>query len=74
VSADARAERAARLLAARGFAGAEVTVEGHEREIAAVRVPAGAWGRLAGEDGARVAAEVRALGFRYVALDLAPEG
>ncbi len=29
MSADARAERAERLLAARGFAGAEVSVEGH---------------------------------------------
>jgi PP-loop superfamily ATP-utilizing enzyme len=48
-----------------------VSVEGHEREIAAVRVPAGAWERLAGDEGARIAAEVKALGFRYVALDLA---
>ncbi len=72
MSADERALRAERLLAARGFAGARVSVEGHEHEIAAVRVPAGAWERLAGDEGARVAWEVKALGFRYVALDLAP--
>jgi PP-loop superfamily ATP-utilizing enzyme len=72
VSADERAGRAERLLAARGFEGARVSVEGHEREIAAVRVPADAWERLAGDEGTRLAAEVKALGFRYVALDLAP--
>jgi PP-loop superfamily ATP-utilizing enzyme len=68
---DERVARAERLLAARGFAGAEVSVEGHEREIAAVRVPAGAWERLAEDEGV-LATEVKALGFRYVALDLAP--
>ncbi|HEX8431126.1 MAG TPA: hypothetical protein VF625_07555, partial [Longimicrobium sp.] len=66
MSADERIARAERVLAAHGFAGADVAVEGHEREIAAVRVPADAWERLAGEEGARVAAEVKALGFRYV--------
>jgi PP-loop superfamily ATP-utilizing enzyme len=72
VSADERVLRAERLLDARGFAEAHVSVEGHEGEIAAVRVPAGAWERLAGDESARVAGEVKALGFRYVALDLAP--
>ncbi len=71
MSADERVARAERLLAARGFAGAQVSVEGHEREIAALRVPAEAWERLAEDEGA-LAAEVKALGFRYVALDLAP--
>ncbi len=71
MSADERVARAERLLAARGFAGAVVSVEGHEREIAAVRVPADSWERLAEDDGA-LSAEVKALGFRYVALDLAP--
>lgn len=70
MSADERATRAERLLAERGFAGARVSAEGHEHEIAAVRVPAGAWERLARD--AEVAGEVKALGFRYVALDLAP--
>ena len=72
MSADVRAGHAERLLAVRGFEGARVSVEGHEREIAAVRVPADAWERLAGDEGVRLAAEVKALGFRYVALDLAP--
>jgi PP-loop superfamily ATP-utilizing enzyme len=71
-TADPRIGRAERLLASRGVRGASVGVEGHEREIAAVRVPAGAWERLVGDEGARLAAEVRALGFRYVALDLLP--
>ncbi len=72
MSADERVGRAERLLAVRGFEGARVSVEGHEREIAAVRVPADAWERLAGEEGVRLSAEVKALGFRYVTLDLAP--
>jgi len=68
---DPRIGGAERVLAAHGVFGAEVSVEGHEREIAAVRVPDGAWERMMGEDGPAIAAEVRALGFRYVALDLA---
>jgi PP-loop superfamily ATP-utilizing enzyme len=70
---DARIQAAERVLAMHGVYGAEVSVEGHEREIAAVRVPDGAWGRMMGDDGAAIAAEVKALGFRYVALDLAVE-
>ena len=69
MTADTRAFAAERVLAAHGVA-AEVSVEGHEREIAAVRVADGAWGRLLGDEGAAIAAEVKALGFRYVALDL----
>ncbi len=68
---DPRVAEAERVLAGHGVA-AEVSVEGHEREIAAVRVGEEAWSRLLGEEGAAIAAEVRALGFRYVALDLAP--
>jgi PP-loop superfamily ATP-utilizing enzyme len=68
---DARIQAAERVLAAHGLYGAEVSVEGHEREIAALRVPDGAWERMMGDDGAAIAAEVKALGFRYVALDLA---
>lgn len=71
---DDRIPRAERVLAMHGVYGAQVSVEGHEREIAAVRVPDGAWERMMGDDGAAVAAEVRALGFRYVALDLAVAG
>ncbi|HST61424.1 MAG TPA: hypothetical protein VLK84_22150 [Longimicrobium sp.] len=70
---DARIPAAERVLATHGVYGAEVSVEGHEREIAALRVPDGAWQRMMGDDGAAIAAEVKALGFRYVALDLAVE-
>lgn len=66
---DPRIAQAERVLAGHGVA-AEVSIEGHEREIAAVRVPEDAWARMLGEDGAAIAAEVKALGFRYVALDL----
>lgn len=74
MSADPRVARAEALLATRGIAGAAVSVEGHEREIAALRVPGAAWERLAGEEGARLAEELKGLGFRYVALDLEPSG
>ncbi|HEX2188566.1 MAG TPA: hypothetical protein VHG51_06680 [Longimicrobiaceae bacterium] len=70
---DGRAGRAAALLAERGIAG-EVGVEGHQAEIAALRVPADQWERVAGEEGARLADELKRLGFRYVALDLEPGG
>lgn len=71
---DARIGAVERVLAAHGVYGAEVSVEGHEREIAALRVPDGAWERMMGDDGAAIAAEVKALGFRYVALDLDVDG
>ncbi len=69
---DPRVEAAERLLAEAGISGAEVEVEGHEREVAALRVTAGAWEGMLGDDGRRLADGVRALGFRYVALDLLP--
>jgi PP-loop superfamily ATP-utilizing enzyme len=68
---DPRVAEAERVFAAHGVA-ADVSVDGHEREIAAVRVAEDAWGRMLGDEGAAIAAEVKALGFRYVALDLAP--
>lgn len=68
---DPRVAEAERVFAAHGVA-ADVSLEGHEREIAAVRVAEDAWARLLGDEGAAIAAEVKALGFRYVALDLAP--
>ena len=74
MTTDERIGRAERVLAAHGVYGAEVSVEGHEREIAAVRVPDGAWERMMGDEGAAIAAEVKALGFRYVALDLDVDG
>lgn len=74
MSVDERIHQAARVLAEHGVPGARVTVEGHEAEIAAVRVPDDAWDRLLGDDGARIAAAVKGVGFRYVALDLAVDG
>jgi PP-loop superfamily ATP-utilizing enzyme len=68
---DPRVAEAERVFAAHGVA-ADVSIEGHQREIAAVRVGEDAWARLLGDQGAAIAAEVKALGFRYVALDLAP--
>ena len=59
-----RTQRAARLLADAGI-DAAVTVAGQEGEIAAVRAQPE---RL--EDVARLAPAMRALGFRYVALEL----
>ncbi len=70
---DERLARAGALLAARGIAG-EVSVEGHQAEIAALRVDAGEWERVAGEEGAALVDGIKALGFRYVALDLEPGG
>ena len=67
-----RIERVTRMLREAGFPDVVVDAEGQEREIAAVRVPPQDWERLAGPDGARVADEVKAAGFRYVALDLLP--
>ena len=70
---DERAALAGALLAERGIAG-EVSVEGHQAEIAALRVAGDAWERVAGEEGAALVDRIKALGFRYVALDLEPGG
>jgi PP-loop superfamily ATP-utilizing enzyme len=70
---DPRVAKAERVFAAHGVAAA-VSVEGHEREIASVRVAGDGWARLLGDEGAAIAAEVKALGFRYVALDLDAAG
>lgn len=70
MSADPRIATAGRALAEHGVHGAAVEVEGHEREIAALHVPEGAWERMMGPDGVRIADAVKAAGFRYVALDL----
>jgi PP-loop superfamily ATP-utilizing enzyme len=72
-AADPRVHRAAELLARHGIPG-EVSVEGHEGEIAALWVPADAWSLLVDGDSGPVAREVKALGFRYVAVDLLPAG
>ncbi|HYH78889.1 MAG TPA: hypothetical protein VEX86_03810 [Longimicrobium sp.] len=72
MTADPRVSAAEQALARQGVPGASVEVEGHEREIAAVRVPESAWARMMGDEGAAIAQAVKAAGFRYVALDLAP--
>ena len=72
IDRDERIARAARVLKAHGIAGARVEAEGHEREIAAIRVGPEDWERLLGPDGVALAAAVKAAGFRYVALDLLP--
>lgn len=71
-AADPRVARAEALLRARGYPAARVGVDGLEQEIAAVRAPHEEWERLLGSEGAAVAAALRGVGFRYVALDLAP--
>ncbi|MBI4544626.1 MAG: hypothetical protein HY703_05505 [Gemmatimonadetes bacterium] len=64
--ADHRVEAVERLLRDRGLEGVRVTAAGHEREIAALETAAPHLAKLA-----RLAPEIKALGFRYVAVDLA---
>lgn len=70
MTADARVAAAERALAEHGLADAAIEVEGHEREIAALRVPDAEWERMLGPDGIAIANAVKSAGFRYVALDL----
>lgn len=72
MSADARIAAAEHALAGAGVFGATVEIEGHEREIAAIRVSDADWERMMGPDGPSIADAVKRAGFRYVALDLAP--
>ena len=69
---DDRERAAAAALRARGLAGASVRAAGPEGEIAVVTLPVGEWARLLEPESAAVVAEVKAEGFRYVALDLDP--
>ncbi len=66
-----RIAAAERVLAAHGLAGASVEAVGHNGEISALSVPGAEWARLIGPEGYSVSEDMRALGFRYVALDLA---
>jgi pyridinium-3,5-biscarboxylic acid mononucleotide sulfurtransferase len=69
--APSREEAAARLLAEHGVAGAGVRAGGPEGEIALLSAPAAEWERLLDPEAAgELVARIRALGFRYVALDL----
>ncbi|MEJ2186872.1 MAG: hypothetical protein P8Z36_13150 [Gemmatimonadota bacterium] len=58
-----------RLLHTAGLSGATVEAAGHESEIAAVVAPASELARLRA-----LAPAVKALGFRYVALELGAVG
>ena len=69
---DSRAELAAALLREHGMEGVRVSVAGHEAEVAVLSVPADAWERLLADDAQPLVERVKALGFRYVALDLDP--
>lgn len=67
---DTRVADAERLLAERGIAGARVEAAGPEREVAVLRVGEQDWPRILEEEAQEIAALLRALGFRFVALDL----
>ncbi|MBX6362986.1 MAG: hypothetical protein IRZ00_03880 [Gemmatimonadetes bacterium] len=67
VPADARAVAAENLLGREGLPGVRVSVAGHQREIAVVEAEPAALVRLA-----ELAPEIKALGFRFVTIDLAP--
>lgn len=64
----ARIAAVERLLRERGVEGAVVRAAGHESEIAAVEAP-----RESATVLAALAPEIKALGFRYVALELIPD-
>ncbi|HEX6940711.1 MAG TPA: hypothetical protein VF158_14945 [Longimicrobiales bacterium] len=66
---DPRTGAVERLLRERGIEGAAVCAAGHEGEIAAVAAPLTRAAALAA-----LAPEIKALGFRYVALDLTAVG
>jgi len=64
----ARVAAAEKLLREHGFDGARLRPAGHESEIAAVTAPPSEIARLA-----QLAPEIKALGFRYVTVDVTPE-
>jgi len=71
MSTDERIARARRFLEGIGITRATVEVEGHQREIVALRVSAESWERVM-EDRVRIAAFANEAGFRYVSVDLRP--
>lgn len=64
------AREAARLLAEAGVT-ASVAASGHDGSVALLAAGRDAWPELLGDRGAELARRIRALGFRYVAIDLA---
>ncbi|HLU25552.1 MAG TPA: hypothetical protein VKZ58_07585 [Longimicrobiales bacterium] len=65
MNANEKCRAAEALLHENGLPGARVRAEGHAEEIAAVNVPPESVAKLAA-----LAPAIKALGFRYVALDL----
>lgn len=64
-----RSGAAERLLREAGIA-ARVTAAGHDGSVAKVGLSRELWPRLTEPGGDRLAERIRALGFRYVAIDL----
>lgn len=63
------ARAAERLLAEQGIT-ARVEGSGPDGSVARIAASPAAWPKLLGDGGGRLAERIRALGFRYVALDL----
>lgn len=68
---DPRVEEAERVLHELGISGS-AEISGHEDEILVLSVADHEWEALLEDRGAYVAERMKALGFRYVALDFAP--
>jgi PP-loop superfamily ATP-utilizing enzyme len=71
-AADARVAQAEAVLAQLGLDGVTVEVTGQEREIAVLAAPEPQAEELLDARRTAVVAKLKALGFRYVALDLHP--
>jgi PP-loop superfamily ATP-utilizing enzyme len=65
-------EQAEGVLRELGLGAARVEVLGAEGATVAVSAPARERARLIGPEGAELSRRLKALGFRYVALDLGP--
>lgn len=71
-SSSAREADAARILGELGLSAVTVSAAGPEGEVAVVRASHAEWTRLFEADAMRAVEQVKATGFRYVALDLGP--
>jgi PP-loop superfamily ATP-utilizing enzyme len=67
---EARIAAAAAVLAELGYRGCSVDVAGHEHEIAVISAGAAQHAVLLDARRADIVARIKALGFRYVAVDL----
>lgn len=70
---DRRTRAAHELLARAGFGECTVRADGLAGEVLVVTAPAGQEEALTGAVGRRIAAEIRIIGFQYVAIDLLPD-